>query len=832
MKSCMSTYGTGRIVLITLIIIIGGVPFAVSPSAGASPFGSTLTAPDNATTGQEVTFSTSFNLIDLFPLRDPSANVTLTLYVDGKAVATKEVPITDGETVSTGINHTFSSAGNRTATVEGTVTLGGQTYSTSRSKSIYVDPGDLGSLDLTANIPDSTTAGTSTNISTTVSLPNVPGKSVNGTVRVAVNANGTLVSKQRLKIADGETETLALTPVFNRSGTVTVTITANGTLNNYPISGKRSKTITIQPAQSTFSGAVFTVPPSLTDEVANYRDQHDIPSNLHTLILAQNDSVALVFTDQTPQKGIATARGVTWNNTIPWRDFRLSVVVARDIRFSTVGTVTTVPEVVNSPQEHQLDLVRINASYRRLSTLYDPDTGENTTVAQTAGFLVADDQRSGQRINQIGRTASRFGLNSSTRFRGGNTSRELRTALLNDSTTRVLPTVEFESHFAATGDATVDGIVLSPGTTARQFAETADQAHTISDQSAQPVLYIVNESFASQPVANASVAKQQPDGTVVEFSTRLYQARLSSQESLEHWTPCGTNQVQVQTPSGPICTNIINDVLTHGGVAWSDTPTTHEEVLIVGGLSSREVDRPVNTTSGEYHVVGEIVRTSRIDPHLPNRSALLIYELSRTDDLDLDELQPGGEEFLRTETDDIQTQLQEQFNTTSNTTVETSNQTENGTLTGQVVWDNGTAIPNVTVVAVEQVDDSPTLIPVNPTVADVRELVKSAPDQSRISVVHTNASGAFTQNLPAGEYSLIGYTDSTELSTAESVSVQNNTHSQSTLTVSTTPSVIDQYDENGDGIETAELLTGIADWRQETINTSDLLTLIGAWREA
>jgi hypothetical protein len=42
--------------------------------------------------------------------------------------------------------------------------------------------------------------------------------------------------------------------------------------------------------------------------------------------------------------------------------------------------------------------------------------------------------------------------------------------------------------------------------------------------------------------------------------------------------------------------------------------------------------------------------------------------------------------------------------------------------------------------------------------------------------------------------------------------------------------IIDRYDEDGDGLETSELLTGIDDWRGGEIETQELLTLIDAWR--
>lgn len=73
-------------------------------------------------------------------------------------------------------------------------------------------------------------------------------------------------------------------------------------------------------------------------------------------------------------------------------------------------------------------------------------------------------------------------------------------------------------------------------------------------------------------------------------------------------------------------------------------------------------------------------------------------------------------------------------------------------------------------------------------------------------------------------------TDGTYSLTAD---LQRNNSSVGTATASitvTTGDIVAQYDTDGDGIETAELLTAIQDWRGGEIETQDLLTLIDVWR--
>ncbi|MFC7027846.1 hypothetical protein ACFQH8_10825 [Halomicroarcula sp. GCM10025710] len=80
-------------------------------------------------------------------------------------------------------------------------------------------------------------------------------------------------------------------------------------------------------------------------------------------------------------------------------------------------------------------------------------------------------------------------------------------------------------------------------------------------------MYVVEEDFQPQQVDNVESIKSQSqslDGEVVETEVRLYQEQISVQETLEHNTGCDDDLLEIQTPQGPVCVNVVQDNLLHG----------------------------------------------------------------------------------------------------------------------------------------------------------------------------------------------------------------------------------------------------------------------------
>jgi hypothetical protein len=129
------------------------------------------------------------------------------------------------------------------------------------------------------------------------------------------------------------------------------------------------------------------------------------------------------------------------------------------------------------------------------------------------------------------------------------------TEFLRDSSPSVT-TFSFETEFWADAPATVDAIVLSPGTTGYEMLAEFRQAEMPSPAQGEPLLYVTRSDFGAERINSVSEIKSRAealDGHVVSVEANVYQQRISSQETLEHATTqvCGEELLEIQTPQGP-----------------------------------------------------------------------------------------------------------------------------------------------------------------------------------------------------------------------------------------------------------------------------------------
>jgi hypothetical protein len=112
-------------------------------------------------------------------------------------------------------------------------------------------------------------------------------------------------------------------------------------------------------------------------------------------------------------------------------------------------------------------------------------------------------------------------------------------------------------------------------------------------------------------------------------------------------------------------------------------------------------------------------------------------------------------------------------------------------------------------------------------------------DGNTISKPVTNREGAdnFTVNISSGRFpegtydqDLIIKQNETDPSSQQILRIFGIFDDGLEIADGESITIVDQYDENGNGLETSELLTAIGDWRNGEIETQDLLTLIDAWR--
>jgi PGF-pre-PGF domain-containing protein len=383
-----------------------------------------------------------------------------------------------------------------------------------------------------------------------------------------------------------------------------------------------------QASTTEVSGAAFPVPDSLEEEVESYRSEAGVDLEAQAFVLATQDEVFVVFTSEEPQEGIASVSGIGVQRDLSAEDMSFGVIAANSVSFETTGTEAGVTEVSENPNDYRLDLVRISATHRQVSTLTDPDQGEDFTAAVTFGRLIENPRTVQSVLQNPGSKARALNENLQANSSG---------SVLADTERDHVGTVSFEQQMWTDTRATVDGIVLVPGSEARQYIETFGSGGVDYAEEGVPLVYVVNSELDPQPVDSIQEIKEQSsslDGEVVSVEANLYQGRLSAQETLEHNTACGQDRIQVQ--SG--CVNVPQDFLIHTGIAWNTGVDSRDDLIPILAGSATHQDAPVENTTGSYRIVGEVVSTSRIDESLPEGSMLLVYELERTGDIEYRDL--------------------------------------------------------------------------------------------------------------------------------------------------------------------------------------------------
>jgi len=385
----------------------------------------------------------------------------------------------------------------------------------------------------------------------------------------------------------------------------------------------------------TVEGAVFPLPKSLEADVDRYRER--IPGDLapFAFVLANSDSTYIVFDDERPDAGKATVTGARFERGISVRGFDFGVISARSVSVETTGRRSSVSEINSNPENYELELVRINANHRRLSIINDPDQGQNITAPVSIGALTVNPTTADDIFSQPVSKGRSLAINTSTDQLGSSSDQEIN-ALLGSNQDRLI-TFDFETRYWSDREESVDGIVLAPGSQARKFATTFDETGVLSAGSGEPILYVVGDSQSSETYSSVSSLTQNANvGDIVSVEASFYGQSISTQETLEQNTPCGQSSAQVPTPSGPVCIDLLQDVVIDAGVAWSSDQ--YDSTIFIMGLSSNHLDDPMSEITGEYTIIGKIIPSSKFDPSLPERQMLVVYELRRTGDIQYNQI--------------------------------------------------------------------------------------------------------------------------------------------------------------------------------------------------
>lgn len=614
-------------------------------------------------------------------------------------------------------------------------------------------------------------------VGSTVDIANVvPFESVSAEMTVDLKVDGTVVKSETVTVTEGETNDISVSYAFTESGEQNISIAGSVSFEGQELSAESPMTpIT---AYATLTGASFSVPESLEDEVDSVRS--DIPDSLpsNVTVLAKSDALYLVFTNEVPESGSVETTGIVLNRTVEESGKTFGLLVASSATFETTGTETTVSDIAASPESFELDLVRVDAAQRRVAILTDPDEGNDLTVSTTAGVMSDDPVQVSDLFSDAAGKVTDIVLNSSVESHTGSVQSKVE-QLVGKASESSLPTVGFDTAFWTDTNATVDAIVVLPGSEAAEFVAAFDPSNSSARAGDDPLLYRVEEAYSPRAVSGISEIKsnaEQLDGTVVSFTASVYQQRLSIQEALEHATgaPCDTTTVTVPTPNGPVCVNVVFDTLVHGGAAWTATSPRADDVMPIVGASSRHQDEVLTDRKGEYRIVGEIVTATRIDEELPDEPLLVVYELEKTGDL-LD-IEDRVEDLVKNESKALLEQFRDSVNETAKSGDETAT---NGTIAGTVVRQSGAVETDGTVL----VSNTTAGIELNQPRDTLSQLAAAPP--VGVTVAETNTTGEFAVQVPTGSYDVIAFNESA------ASEVQSVTVSEQPTTVSLSLSVPD-----------------------------------------
>ncbi|MDY6958823.1 MAG: hypothetical protein SVK08_06655, partial [Halobacteriota archaeon] len=209
--------------------------------------------------------------------------------------------------------------------------------------------------------------------------------------------------------------------------------------------------VTVNPtvmATETVKGAIFPIPESLEDEIAEYRSA--TPVNQYASLLATEDTLFVVFSDEKVEKGLAIVDGLKLPG-MTWGGSNLGVIKAESVSVERRGEPTTIDAIKSNPEDYMLKLVKIDATLRQVSFLIDPDDGSDFMMPISVGRIVERPARPMNLIN-LHEEASEFSINHNRGY-------------INEMigvTNEGLPVFDFETNYWIDSEAEIDAIVLYP----------------------------------------------------------------------------------------------------------------------------------------------------------------------------------------------------------------------------------------------------------------------------------------------------------------------------------------------------------------------------------
>lgn len=482
------------------------------------------------------------------------------------------------------------------------------------------------SLDLDLTVPDSATVGEETTIAGEVTVPELIGDH-EADLEVRLLVDGEEVGSRTITIQDGETTSVEFAHTFEEAGERDVTLEANIEIGGQELAESVSILVDVsealnEPGGRAIEGASFKLPDELQDDVEAYRDQASKELAQNAVVVGTEDELFVVFTTESPRAGHASVEGLVLEDQIEYANLEFGVMVASQATFSQDGTPRALGDVADDPDSFAFDLIEVTADHRSVAVRTDVD-GARVGYATTTGVLVEDARSAEEMFGALGAQTHLI-------LEDPDQIDEIIEPPSNDA----LGTVAFETMFWMDTAVTVDGIVLPANGPVREYVDAIDTEDTVAVATDQAVLHVVQTQYPAESVDDISEITTQPaafDGSTVTLQAEVSQLTISVRETLEEASGCGTDLVQIQGA----CVEVPQDVVLHGGVAWTELPQSEDDLLFVMGASSWKQGGSTELRAGEYQITGEIVSTDRIDESLPDGAVLVVYEMERTGDLDL-----------------------------------------------------------------------------------------------------------------------------------------------------------------------------------------------------
>lgn len=615
------------------------------PTEIVGELGISADVPSSVDAGSEVTVGTTVDTPDVSG-DVGTLDVTVEVLVDGEREVTRQVEIGPGDSNDVEVDVTLDREGSHTVTVVARTTVLDKELEKSVSKTVDVDALTVGTIGLDVTAPEEATVDSETAFDIAVDGNKLPVDAPTE-VTLKIVADDETVATGTVDLSGDDSQSKDLTAVFTQEGETTVEVIATASVAGKSVSKSITREINVTTdivQVGRHQGVSIPVPDSMEDEVAQYRAESGLDGDVRAFLLATEENRYLVLTNETPTEGAAVVNGFAADQSARLNGMTFGLIVAKSVTFTTEGESVGIQELNEDPATYRLTLVRVDATYQRVATLTDPDGEDEMTAASTVGRLVSDPRTAAGVLQNLGAKAGKVAEAESA---------EDAATVLPNSQSPSVATFSFETRMWADAPAQVDAVVVSPGTTAYETLAMLGPTEMPSSGEGRPLLYVVDSDFGETEVDSVAEVKQQAsdlDGEVVTLNARLYQQRYSTQETLEHSTGCDETVMQIQTPQGPACVNLVQDVLLHGGVAWSEVPQSRDDVLFVLGASAFHQDEPQTFEEGRYRIVGEVVSTDRIDEDLPDGSILLVYDLERTGDIDYDAVQAEARTIIENRT--------------------------------------------------------------------------------------------------------------------------------------------------------------------------------------